>query len=52
MSQRKYLRRKAHHAMEVAGIEKLNKPRTVINPRTGMIETIPSKFAENWRKYI
>ena len=47
MSQRKYLRRKARHNMEKAGIQKMNK-RTV-DERGNIIE---SKFSRNWRKYI
>lgn len=51
MSKRKYLRSIALHNMKAAGIERINKKRVAFNPKTGMTEPQPSKFAENWRKY-
>lgn len=48
---RKYLRAIARANMEREGVKRINKRRYMVNPRTGMVEKMPSFFAENWRKY-
>lgn len=48
---RKLLRSIAHHKMKVEGVQRINKPRRVLE--NGKPTNVwSSYFAENWRKYI
>lgn len=47
---RQLLRAKARAAMERRGIQHMNKPRWTIS-RNGMLQKVPSIFAERWRDF-
>lgn len=49
---RKLKRSIARARMKAEGIRHMNKVRHAVNPITRRPETLPSYFAENWRKYI
>lgn len=49
---RKFLRSIARARMEKKGIRHKNKTRQSVNPITKRPVTLPSYFAENWRKYV
>ena len=49
---RKLKRSIARARMRAEGIRHMNKTRHVINPVTHRPQTLPSYFAENWRKYV
>ncbi len=48
---RKILRNIARANMRKAGMKHINKRNTVLNPRTGMPERMPSLFAQRWREF-
>lgn len=48
---RKLARSVAHYRMRIEGIQKPNKRHMAINPRSGMLERMPSYFSEHWREY-
>lgn len=49
--QRKILRNRARLNMTKEGITRQNKRHWVRNPRTGLMERMPSYFSEHWREY-
>lgn len=48
---RKLRRSIAHARMKKEGIRHPNKKKHSVHPTTGQPVTLPSYFAENWRKY-
>lgn len=48
---RKILRNIARANMRKAGMKRINKRSTILNPRTGMPERLPSLFAQRWREF-